>query len=161
MANFGRVGLDVGFFGRWSRLGFGVLILLPILTDLPKQVEIGLSPTFYGQAALYLAVIVIAYTAVYFLLGERFFARANPWINTLILVGPAIVIVWWDVVIAPSSGIELPGPLEFAMFFYVGVSFLLQWKIKYGGCEVVAIPIILLRCRYTTYCIPLVVLDAA
>ena len=37
---------------------------------------------------------------------------------------------------------------------------ILQWKIRYGGCEVVALPIILSRRRYTTYCIPLIALNA-
>ena len=46
------------------------------------------------------------------------------------------------------------------MGVYIGVSFILQWRIGYGGCEVVSIPIILLRRRYVTYCIPLVALDA-
>jgi hypothetical protein len=43
---------------------------------------------------------------------------------------------------------------------YVGISLLLQWKIKYGGCEVVSLPIILFKRRYVTYCIPLVAVDA-
>jgi len=38
---------------------------------------------------------------------------------------------------------------------------ILQWRIKYGGCEVVSLPIMLFKRRYTTYCIPLAVLDAA
>jgi len=33
-------------------------------------------------------------------------------------------------------------------------------RIGYGGCEVVTLPILLLRKRYPTYCIPLVALDA-
>ena len=43
---------------------------------------------------------------------------------------------------------------------YVGISLLLQWKIKYGGCEVVSLPTILFKRRYVTYCIPLVAVDA-
>ena len=46
------------------------------------------------------------------------------------------------------------------MAIYVGISSILQWRIRYGGCEVVSMPIILLRRRYVTYCIPLVALDA-
>ncbi len=46
------------------------------------------------------------------------------------------------------------------MGVYIGISFILQWRIGYGGCEVVSIPIILLRRRYVTYCVPLVALDA-
>ena len=46
------------------------------------------------------------------------------------------------------------------MGVYIVLSFILQWRIKYGGCEVVALPIILFKKRYTTYCMPLVALDA-
>jgi len=28
-SEFGQLGLDVGWFGRWSRLGWGLLILVP------------------------------------------------------------------------------------------------------------------------------------
>ena len=41
----------------------------------------------------------------------------------------------------------------------IGASFILQWRIKYGGCEVVALPVVLFKKRYTTYCVPLVALD--
>ena len=34
------------------------------------------------------------------------------------------------------------------------------WRLNYGGCEVVSVPILLFRKRYPTYCIPLVALDA-
>jgi len=50
--------------------------------------------------------------------------------------------------------------LQLAMGVYVGISFILQWRINYGGCEVVAIPILLFKRRYVSYCIPLVVADA-
>jgi len=119
-----------------------------------------ISLSFYGQAALYLIGIAVTYSVVYYLLGERLFAKANPWINTLILVGPAIFIIWWNIVFAAFVEFQLPPALGFAMGAYVGISFILQWKIKYGGCEVVALPIILFKRRYTTYCVPLVALDA-
>ncbi len=92
MSQFRTVGLDVGILGRWSRLGMGALILAPIVEQLLRDSGPSRSVEFYGEAILYLAGIVVAYLAVYYLLGEKLFARANPWINTLILVGPAIVI---------------------------------------------------------------------
>ena len=138
----------------------GALILAPIVEQLLRDSGASRSVEFYGEAVLYLAGIVVAYLAVYYLLGEKLFARANPWINTLILVGPAIVIAWWNTAISSVVGVALPGALSLAFGFYIGISLLLQWKIRYGGCEVVAIPILLLKRRYTTYCIPLVALDA-
>ena len=160
MSRFETVGLDVGSVGRWTRLGMGAIMLAPIAEQLLRNTSLAASANFYGEAALYLIGIIASYLTVYYLLGERLFARANPWINTLILVGPAIVIVWWNTAISPAVGVALPGGLSLAFGLYVGISFVLQWKIRYGGCEVVAIPILLLKRRYTTYCIPLVVLDA-
>ena len=46
------------------------------------------------------------------------------------------------------------------MGVYIGASFIVQWKIKYGGCEVVALPFPLVKRPYPTYCVPLVAPDA-
>ncbi len=158
---FGKLGLDVGIFGRWSRLLWGAAILLPLafggVQDLQNS---GSSLSFYGLAGVYVVGISAAYVAVYWAFGERVFARANPWVNTAIFVGPAFVVAWWDLLIGPSTGLSLPTALPLAASVYIGISFILQWKIKYGGCEVVALPIILSKRRYTTYCLPLVALDA-
>ena len=74
--------------------------------------------------------------------------------------GPAFVIAWWPFIFDPMTGVEIPEALTLGMGFYIGISFILQWRIGYGGCEVVSIPILLLRRRYVTYCVPLVALDA-
>lgn len=94
-------------------------------------------------------------------LGKDFSARANPWINTAIFVGPAYVGAWSELLFQPLSGVALPTALPLAMSAYIGMSFILQWKIRYGGCEVVTLPILLSKRRYTTYCLPLVAVDAA
>jgi hypothetical protein len=160
MTHYGRVGLDVGPIGRWSRLVMMAALLAPIIIDLSQDFDISRSPSFLGVSALYLVGIAAVYTTVYYLLGDRLLARANPWLNTLIFVGPAWVIAWWNIAIAPATGLSLPSALGLAMIVYVGISLLLQWKIKYGGCEVVSLPIILFKRRYVTYCIPLVAVDA-
>lgn len=160
-SKYGQLGLDVGRFGRWSRLGWGLLILVPTALALVQDYnDSGISLRFAGFTVFYFVVITVAYTVVYWLLGERLFATANPWLNTAILVGPAFVLAWWEFTIGPLTGIRLPSGLSLAMGLYVGISFILQWHIKYGGCEVVSVPILLLKRRYTTYCIPLVALDA-
>jgi hypothetical protein len=158
--HYGRVGLDVGLIGRWSRLVIMVVILAPIIIDLSQSFDISRSPFFLGLSALYLVGIAAVYTTAYYLLGDRLLARANPWLNTLIFVGPAWVIGWWNIAIAPATGLSLPETLGLAMVVYIGISLLLQWKIKYGGCEVVSLPILLFKRRYVTYCIPLVAVDA-
>ncbi len=161
-SRFGTVGLDVGTVGRWSRLGWGVLILAPLVFEAVRDLSAsGTSIAFYGRSGLYFLGILVGYVAVYRLLGERGFAKMNPWLNTLMLVGPAFIVSWWSIAIAPWAHILLPSGLSLGLLFYVGVSFILQWKIKYGGCEVVALPIVLFRRRYITYCVPLVALDAA
>ena len=158
-SRFGTLGLDVGVVGRWSRLVWGLLILVPIVYELSTRSDLLGSGDFYLQAAVFLVGITAAYVLVYWAFGG-FFATANPWVNTAIFVGPAFVIAWWPIIFAPVTGIEIPEALALAMGVYVGISFILQWRIGYGGCEVVSIPIILLRRRYVTYCIPLVALDA-
>ena len=135
-------------------------LLAPIIIDLSQDFDISRSPSFLGVSALYLVGIAAVYTTVYYLLGDRLLGRANPWLNTLIFVGPAWVIAWWNIAIAPATGLSLPSALGLAMIVYVGISLLLQWKIEYGGCEVVSLPIILFKRRYVTYCIPLVAVDA-
>jgi len=158
---FGRLGLDVGIFGRWSRLLWGIAILLPLAVGAVQDIQGSVSsPSFYGLAGLYFLGIGAAYVLVYWSLGERIFARANPWVNTAVFVAPAFAAAWWEILIQPLTGIGLTSSLPTAMSAYIGISFILQWKIRYGGCEVVALPIILTKRRYTTYCIPLVAVDA-
>ncbi len=160
-SKFGRLGLEVGIFGRWSRLLWGIAFLLPLAVSGVQDLQGSESSlSFYGLAGLYFLAIGAAYILVYWSLGERIFARANPWFNTAVFVGPAFASAWWEILIQPSTGIGLPSSFPFAMSAYIGISFTLQWKIRYGGCEVVALPIILSKRRYTTYCIPLVALDA-
>lgn len=161
-SRYGTVGLDVGPFGRWTRLVWGILILAPLLIEVLQDLgSLGTSIAFYGRSGLYFLGILLGYLIIYRLLGERAFAKMNPWLNTLVLVGPAFVVSWWSIAVSPWTGVLLPSGLSFGMLLYVGVSFILQWKIRYGGCEVVALPIMLLRRRYITYCVPLVALDAA
>ncbi|MGH2356370.1 MAG: DUF6410 domain-containing protein, partial [Chloroflexota bacterium] len=105
---------------------------------------------FLLQAVAYLAAITLAYVAAYWLLGERLFARAMPWLNTLILVGPALLIGYWNLTLGYALGRELPAPLVLAMLTYISISFVVQAVIGYGGCEVVALPILVFRRRYVS-----------
>jgi len=160
-SKFGKVGLDVGVLGRLSRLIWGILILIPILLSIARDFSSATpSTSFYTSAVFYLLLIVVIYTLAYWFLGERLFAKANPWVNTAILVGPAFAIAWWPYFFAPVFSLQIPLSLSVAMGIYIGISFIIQWKIKYGGCEVVSIPILLFKKRYTTYCVPLVAVDA-
>ncbi len=161
-SGYGTLGVNVGRIGHWARLLFGALLLLFVALNLMPR--LGLAPESVGWLArflLALAAIAIVYTAVYWFLGERgILPRLGPWTNTAIFVGPAFVVAWWNLLVAPFTGIGLPASFWLAMLAYIGLSFLLQWRLRYGGCEVVALPILLFRKRYPSYCIPLVAIDA-
>ena len=169
---YGTLGLDVGAVGRWSRLLLGLFYLVPITLSIllnPGELVIPSDLTrvsisedfvvFYGSIFLSFIGILVAYTAAYLLLGERVLARGNAWLNTVIFVGPAFMVAFWNVTIGLVTDFSLPLAFVIAMGIYIGISFLLQWKIEYGGCEVVAVPILLFKRRYQTYCIPLVAVD--
>lgn len=162
MSRYGTIGYDLGRVGRWARVGSGLLIAAgaaaSTVIGLDEVAEPG---AFLLQMLVYLAAITVAYLLAYLLLGERLFARANPWLNTLILVGPALLIAYWNLTLEYALGAELPAPLVVAMLAYVAASFLIQAAIGYGGCEVVALPILVFRRRYVSYCLPIVMIDAA
>lgn len=162
MSAYGTVGYDLGRVGRWARLGYGLLIAAgTVASTIVRLDDAGDPAAFLMQAGASLAAITGAYLAAYWLLGERLFARANPWLNTLILVGPALLIAYWNLTLGYALGAELPAPLVLAMLAYIGVSFVIEAAIDYGGCEVVALPILVFRRRYISYCLPVVMIDAA
>ena len=106
-SKFGTLGLDVGFVGRWSRLILGFLFVGPVAVQIANDLRTSggdLSP--YVPTVAYLAGIVAAYVAVYWVLGERLFARGFVWTNTAILVGPAAVVAWWNLTVGPVTGIS-------------------------------------------------------
>jgi hypothetical protein len=78
-------------------------------------------------------------------------ARKNPWLSSLVLVVPALVLV-----VVPL----FPSGLQVGMVLYWGVSLLLNALIGYGGCEVLALPTIVYKRRYDVYC-PTNVIDLA
>jgi hypothetical protein len=148
--------------GRWARVGYGLLIAAGSAASALVGLNRADDPVAFAlQTVGYLAAITVAYLAAYWLLGERLFARANPWLNTLILVGPALTVAYWNLTLGYALGTELPAPLVLAMLIYIGVSFVVEAAIDYGGCEVVALPILVFRRRYVSYCLPVVMIDAA
>jgi hypothetical protein len=162
MARYGTVGYNLGTAGRWSRFGLGLLIAAGTMASTLAGHAPGRDPaTLLVTTPLAFAGIAAAYLVVYALLGERVFARANPWLNTLILVGPALTIAYWNLTLGAALGVDLPASLTLAMLVYVGASLVLESFIGYGGCEVVALPILVFRRRYVTYCLPLVLVDRA
>lgn len=147
-----RIGNEVGHVGRWYRLLLGGFFLAysvlgpTVLNPMPRAAL----PTFVGKVGLALAVIVLLYLVVFGLIGEWVLARVTPWVGTLIFLGtPAVLMI---------AGL-LPGPVMFAWGLYISASLIMTFFIRYGGCEVVALPSILFGRRYTMYC-PLNGIDA-
>lgn len=138
------VGRDVGFVGRWFRLIVGVyfsalIIAEPLLADAANQSPLA----FWGEVGLYFVAILIVYVVAVYLLGERVLARANPWVGTLLLLGP----------LGTITALELgPETFRVAIGLYYSLASILNFAMSYGGCEVVALPSLILRRRYTVYC---------
>ena len=108
------------------------------------------SASVVAELALYFVATLSAYTAAEFLFGERFFSKINAWLRTVILLGPLVVIF------ALQLG---PHAFHHAILLYVGVSLIVSFFMRYGGCEVMSIPGLIFGTRHTVYC-PLNVVDA-
>lgn len=143
-ANF-EIGRDLGAFGRWFRLIVGLYFTLLILLDplVIDPVPAAQALSFLGNVGLYFLLIMAVYLLAFYLLGERMLPRVNPWVGTLVFLGPLVLL----------TALEA-GPVEFrvAIGLYYSLASILNFAMSYGGCEVVAIPSLVFRRRYTVYC---------
>ncbi len=137
------LGHDLRAVGKWSRIILGVL---GVLWAVARALDAGM----LAETGLYVLVIGAAYLAAHRLLGGWVLGGMNPWVGTILLVGPAIVI--------PGMPM-LPLALRVGMIAYFSASLLLNAAKNYGGCEVLALPSLLFGRWYTVYC-PLNVIDA-
>lgn len=146
------LGNSIGPFGRWVRLLGGIISLIVFVADpLILKPDLYSDPwAFIGKEALLLLAIGAIYVVSYFLLAERLVAKTHPGIGTMIFIGlPGIA---W------SMG-YIPHDWGIALGLWVSIGFFFTFILKYGGCEVVALPTYLLGKRYTMYC-PLNAMDA-
>jgi hypothetical protein len=133
-----RVGRDLLPVGRLMRFVAGAgLIAAAILTGF----QLVSSPGQIGLAIAALLVSALAYTGLTWLVGDRLFARVGPWLSAIVLVAPATLILFF----IPTAAIV-------GYDAFLGVSMLAQAAIGYGGCEILGIPTLALRRRYTVYC---------
>ncbi len=137
--SFGILGRDVGVIGRWFRLIAGGALAGYMVFHAARAP----SMTALMELALYFAATLGAYTAAQYFLGQRLLARLNAWQRTAILLGPLAVIF------ALQLG---PQVFHHALLLYFGVSLIFSFFMRYGGCEVMSIPGLLLGTRYTVYC---------
>ncbi len=137
------LGHDLSAVGKWSRLLLGAL---GVLWAMVQAVQVGA----LAETGLYLLGIALAYLVAHRVLGERVLGRMNPWVGTILLVGPAVVI--------PGLSV-LPLGLRLGMIAYFSASLFINAAVNYGGCEVLALPSLVFRRWYTVYC-PLNAIDA-
>ena len=141
------IGRDTTAFGRGVRLITGLLfILFSGLSTISLVDRVDVLPLLVS----FLGILVVYYIA-YLALEKPLLARGNPWLNALVFVVPAL-----GIVVVPVFA----GALRAGMTLYWGVMLVLNSLMRYGGCEVLALPTLVYKRRYDVYC-PTNILDAA
>lgn len=140
-----EIGLEVGTMGRWFRLIVGLYLsllvtLVPLAEDPVRASE---TLSFLGTVGLYFVAVLAVYLIAFYYLGERILAQTNPWFGTLIFLGPVVLVGVFNIG---------PQPFQVAVGLYYSISSIFNFAMSYGGCEVVAIPSLIFRKRYTLYC---------
>jgi hypothetical protein len=133
-----RIGRDLLPIGRLMRVVAGLsLLAAAFLTGSQLAKSGGQS----NQALAAFAISAVAYTVATWLVGEQLFARLGPWLSAIVLVAPATLALFFLPTMA-SAGYDA----------FLGVSMLVQAANRYGGCEILGIPTLIVRRRYTVYC---------
>ncbi len=164
MASYGEVGVNVGSVGRWTRFVLGILIVASVATDFYPVTHTHSAASYLMMALSFLGITGV-YTLVHILIGDKLSGK-SAWWGTLIFVVPVMFLLIgpaFNPSLQVGHWLNMPAlnhPFMLALLLYVGISFFFQWRAKYGGCEVVAIPNFLFRKSYGSYCVPLLPLDA-
>jgi hypothetical protein len=139
------IGRGIGPVGRWSRLFLGLyflafLVLNPLYLHPVPRDEIG---TLALTVAGFFLLIAAFYFAAFYLVSDAILSRMSPWVGTIIFVG-----------LPTTLGLLglFPRPVQMAFGLYVGCSLIVIFFMRYGGCEVVGLPSLLLKRRFTLYC---------
>ncbi|MDE3074510.1 MAG: hypothetical protein KGJ86_03695 [Chloroflexota bacterium] len=135
-ARHGPIGRDVLPVGRWLRMVAGVALL--VVAGLSSVQFTGSPAKLAGIAAV--LVVAAGYPVVFSSVGGRLFGALDPWVRAIVLIAPALLLLLF------------PAPLAIGYDAFLGVSMIVQASIAYGGCEVMGIPTLFLRRRYTVYC---------
>ncbi len=130
--------------GRILRALFGGLLAVGFVVANP---EIVLAET--AALVVSLAGVIIFYVLYTILVGNRVLTKVNSWLGAIIMDWPLLVV--WVFVLGHLPGI--PPPLILAVLLYFGLSLVISGLVKYGGCEVVTIPGLVLGKRYDVACI--------
>jgi len=141
------IGRNTTTLGRWVRLLGGLLLVL--FAGL-SMISITDRADARGVLVSFLAILLV-YELAYLALEKPLLARMNPWLNSLVMVAPALVIALVPV---------FPAGLRVGMILYLGVTCILNAVMGYGSCEVLAIPTLVHKRQYDVYC-PTNVIDLA
>lgn len=139
------MGNDMGRYGAVYRLIFAVyftaiFILKPLVLD-PQPLDEFWS--FMGETAFWVVVVAAIYFVVFSALNGVVLERLNPWARTAIFLGTPTLLALMGL---------MPTPVSVGFGVYDSLSLFLAVKMRYGGCEVIALPTYILRRRYTMYC---------
>ncbi len=160
-----QVGHTLGPVGRSIRLLLGLLILFTVITDLITSGHSHTLSTVLLFVSSFIGLVLL-YSATYLFLAPTITGR-SAWWATIVFVFPTMFLI-----IAPAINPELQigtlvgysvldHPFMLALLAYLGISFLIQWWDRYGGCEVIAIPNLVFRKSCASYCVPLLPIDMA
>ncbi len=139
------IGQGLGPVGRWLRLFLGVyflvfLVVNPLYLHPLQTYELR---RFALSVGAYFLLIATVHFIVFYLISKPILSRLNPWAGTGIFVGIPTALALLG---------AFPPTVQAAFGLYIGVSLVLLFFMRYGGCEVVAIPSLLLGRRFTMYC---------
>jgi DNA-binding transcriptional MerR regulator len=133
------IGRDLGAFGLIVRLVAGGLVLAGFAGEV---VTGGLDLRTGAQMLGGFAAVLVFYTALLRLLGDRLLVRVSPWIATTIVLAP----------LGLNQLPIVPHGVRAGIALYVGLSLVVLAAMRYGACEVVAVPSLVLGRRYVVYC---------
>ena len=132
-----RVGRDLLPVGRSIRVVAGLALLVATVFS---ALQFSGSPGLLGGIATVFIVCVVGYTLLVWLLGERLFRGGDPWLLAILVVAPALILFLF------------PAQLAIGYDAFLGISMVAQAVAGYGGCEIIGIPTLFVRRRYTVYC---------
>lgn len=139
------IGNDLGRYAAVYRIILAVyliaiFILKPLVLD-PQPLDEFWS--LMGETAMWVVVIAAIYFAVFYILNGVILERMHPWARTALFLGTPTILGLLG---------YIPTPVSIGFGIYDALTLFLAVKMRYGGCEVIALPTYVLGRRYTAYC---------
>ena len=122
--------------GRTLRLALGIALIW-LTIEIMQDQNVG----FYVRVAAVIVLLAALYSAILFAVN-RYASNVNPWLGAALALVPAALVY----VLGGAVG-------RVATVVYIGVSLVLQSVRGDGGCEVMAMPAVLLGRRTGLVCL--------